>query len=104
MLMPGDDAIIRQRIESWLEKNRLVPRVVGEFDDGALLMAFGQASGGYFPAPVVLSASLQKQYGTQLVGAVEELRDGYYAITGERRITHPALIAITANALQVLAP
>jgi LysR family transcriptional activator of nhaA len=59
LLLPGDDATVRSRIETWLEKNRLAPRVVGEFDDGALMMAFGQAGGGYFPAPAVLAEAIE---------------------------------------------
>lgn len=98
LLLPGDDATVRSRIETWLEKNRLVPRVVGEFDDGALMMAFGQAGGGYFPAPAVLAEAIEAQFGVKRVGLVEEILDVFYAITGERRITHPAALAVIKNA------
>ena len=99
LLLPGDDATVRSRIETWLEKNRLAPRVVGEFDDGALMMAFGQAGGGYFPAPVVLAEAIEAQFGVRRVGLVEEIQDVFYAITGERHITHPAVLVVTEAAL-----
>ena len=99
LLLPGDDATTRGRIETWLEKNRLAPRVVGEFDDGALMMAFGQAGGGYFPAPAVLADAIEAQFGVRRVGLVEEIQDVFYAITGERHITHPAVLAVTEAAL-----
>ncbi len=99
LLLPGDDATVRSRIETWLEKNRLAPRVVGEFDDGALMMAFGQAGGGYFPAPAVLADAIEAQFGVRRVGLVEEIQDVFYAITGERHITHPAVLAVTEAAL-----
>lgn len=99
LLLPGDDATVRLRIETWLEKHRLAPRVVGEFDDGALMMAFGQAGGGYFPAPAVLSEAIEAQFGVSRVGVVEDIQDAFYAITGERHVTHPAVLAVTAAAL-----
>lgn len=98
LLLPGDDATVRSRIETWLEKNRLAPRVVGEFDDGALMMAFGQAGGGYFPAPAVLAEAIEAQFGVKRVGVVDEIQDVFYAITGERHVTHPAVLAVTAAA------
>jgi LysR family transcriptional regulator, transcriptional activator of nhaA len=99
LLLPGDDATVRPRIEAWLEKNRLAPRVVGEFDDGALMMAFGQAGGGHFPAPSVLAEAIEAQYGVCRVGEVEEIQDVFYAITGERHITNPAVLAVTNASL-----
>ncbi len=99
LLLPGDDATARPRIEAWLEKNRLAPRVVGEFDDGALMMAFGQAGGGYFPAPAVLGEAIAAQFGVRRVGLAEDIQDVFYAITGERHITHPAAQAVLANAM-----
>lgn len=99
LLLPGDDATARPRIEAWLEKNRLAPRVVGEFDDGALMMAFGQAGGGYFPAAAVLGEAIETQFGVRRVGLAEDIQDVFYAITGERHITHPAAQAVLANAM-----
>ncbi len=102
LLLPGDDATVRPRIETWLERNRLAPRIVGEFDDGALMMAFGQAGRGYFPAPVTLAESIARQFGARHVGTVEEIQEVFYAITGERHITHPAVRAVTDAAQEVL--
>ncbi len=102
LLLPGDDATVRPRIETWLEKNRLAPKVVGEFDDGALMMAFGQAGGGFFPAPAVLAGAIEAQFGVRRVGLVEEIQDVFYAITGERHITHPAVLAVTGAAQGML--
>lgn len=104
LLLPGDDATIRPRLETWLERNRLAPRVVGEFDDGALMMAFGQAGGGYFPAPAVLTEAIEAQFGVVRVGLAEDIQDVFYAITGERHITHPAVLAVTQAAQGSLNP
>lgn len=102
LLLPGDDATVRPQIETWLEKNRLAPHVVGEFDDGALMMAFGQAGRGFFPAPAAVAESITRQFGVVHVGTVEEIQDVFYAITGERQITHPAVRAVSEAARDVL--
>lgn len=98
LFLPGDDATVRGRIERWLEQLRIAPRVLGEFDDGALMKAFGQEGGGYFPSPEVLAAEIEAQYGVRLVGRVDELREEFYAITREQNISHPAARAVTEAA------
>lgn len=98
LFMPGDDATVRGRIERWLEQLRIAPRVVGEFDDGALMKAFGQEGGGFFPSPAVLAEEIEAQYGVKLVGQVAEVSEEFYAITRDQSITHPAVEAITTAA------
>jgi LysR family transcriptional activator of nhaA len=98
MLLPGEDSSARGRLEQWLETERLNPRIVGEFDDAALLKAFGQAGRGIFPAPAVLAAEVAAQYSVHEVGRTSAVRESFYAITGERRITHPAVLTVTEAA------
>jgi LysR family transcriptional activator of nhaA len=98
LLLPGEDSTVRSRLEQWLEAERLAPRIVGEFDDAALMKAFGQAGQGFFPAPAVLAGEVEAQYGVREVGRTEVVREAFYAITGERRITHPAVLTITEAA------
>lgn len=98
MFLPGDDASVRGRIERWLEQERIAPKVLGEFDDGALMKAFGQAGGGVFPSPAVLSDEIEAQYGVRRIGEVPALREEFYAITREQGVTHPAVVAITEAA------
>ena len=94
-LMPGEDSTARARLEQWLEGQRLSPVIVGEFDDAALMKAFGQAGRGIFPAPAVLAREVEAQYGVREIGRTSEVREAFFAITGERRITHPAVRALT---------
>jgi len=102
MLLPGDDATLRGQIERWLEARRLRPRIAGEFDDDALMRAFGQAGGGYFPGAAALAEELRAQHGVRLVGRAEGLCEAFYVITGERRISHPAVRAMTGAASDLL--
>ncbi len=98
LLIPGEDSSTRVRLEQWLEAEELAPRIVGEFDDAALMKAFGQAGRGFFPAPAVLAAEVEAQYGVREVGRTSALREAFYVITGERRITHPAVRIVTEAA------
>jgi LysR family transcriptional regulator, transcriptional activator of nhaA len=98
MLIPGPASSVRQQFEAWLTRHQLHPRVIGEFDDGALTGAFGREGRGVFMAPTVLEAEVQAQYGVQLVGRSDELVEEFFAISVERRITHPCVVAITDTA------
>lgn len=102
MFLPGDDAAVRGRIEHWMEQQRIAPRVIGEFDDGALMKAFGREGGGYFPSPAVLAEEITAQYGVRMVGRVEAVREEFYAITGDPNISHPAVQAVTQTAATAL--
>ncbi len=102
MLLPGKDAAVRPRLMQWLEKQHINPRYVGEFDDGALLKAFGQVGVGIFSAPTVIAKEVCQQYGVVVIGQTSEVTEHFYAISVERRLTHPAVMAISSAARQKL--
>ena len=81
-----------------LTRHQLRPRIVGEFDDGALTSAFGREGRGVFMSPTVLEAETVSQYGVRVLGRSDELVDEFFAISVERRITHPCVAAITQAA------
>lgn len=95
MLMPGATSPLRAQLEGWFTRHRLQPRVVGEFDDSALTAAFGRAGLGVFLAPSVLQPQTVAQHGVQAIGRSDDLVEELFAISVERRITHPCVRAIT---------
>jgi len=97
-LLPGEDAAVRPRLLRWFEKEKIRPRIAGEFDDGALLLAFGEAGAGIFAAPAAIAAQVKKQYGLVEIGRTDAVREQFYAISVERRLTHPAVLAIQSGA------
>lgn len=101
-LLPGADSAVRPRLEAWLRAQGLTPPVAGEFDDSALLKAFGREGRGAFVAPTVLEAEIRRLYGVRVLGRSQELSVEFYAISIERRITHPAVAAITQAARREL--
>jgi len=94
-LLPGEDAAIRPKLVQWFEANNLRPRIVGEFDDSALIKAFGQAGAGLFVAPTAIVEHVCEQYKVVEVGRIDTVVEQLYAITTERRLTHPAIVAIS---------
>ncbi len=98
MLIPGASTSVRPQFETWLTRHQLHPRVVGEFDDGALMKAFGRQGRGVFISPSAVEDETTDQYGVRVIGRSTELKEDFYAISVERRITHPGVAAITAAA------
>ncbi|MFN4148093.1 MAG: transcriptional activator NhaR [Rhodocyclaceae bacterium] len=93
-LLPGADVALHARLLRWFEDQRLRPRIVGEFDDSALLLAFGQAGAGFFAAPTAIERQLIRQHDVTVVGRIESVRDQVYAITNERKLSHPLVAEI----------
>jgi LysR family transcriptional activator of nhaA len=77
---------------------------MGEFDDGALMKAFGQAGAGFFPGPAALADEIHSRYNTPCIGRVEEIHESFWAITAERRISHPAIMTVIESARTALSP
>ena len=98
MLMPGASSTLRPQFEAWLTRHQLHPRVVGEFEDGALMNAFGRQGAGVFISPSVVEKQTAAQYGVAVIGRSDEMKEDFYAISIQRRITHPAVAAITEAA------
>jgi LysR family transcriptional activator of nhaA len=95
MLLPGEDFAIHQRLLQWLDDAAVHPRIVGEFDDSAMMKAFGQSGAGVFFAPTVIAQQVCDQYRVVTLGRVDALVEQVYAITTERRLKHPATVAIS---------
>jgi len=98
MLIQGSASSVRQQLDGWLVSHKIQPRVVGEFDDGALMKAFGREGRGVFMSPRILEDEIVAQYGVEVIGRTDELVEEFFAVSVERRISHPCVVAITQNA------
>jgi LysR family transcriptional activator of nhaA len=99
-LLHGEGAAVRPRLVRWFEAHGIRPRVVAEFDDTALLKAFAQEGIGAFSAPTLVAAEICANFGVKAVGATDEVREQAFAISAERRLSHPAVLAISEAARQ----
>ena len=98
MLLPTENMAIRRELDQWFEQRRIRPRVVGEFEDGALLMEFGTAGHGIFVTPTMIEKPMLRAHRLRTVGRTEAVRARVYAISAERRLKHPAVAAICDTA------
>ena len=97
-LLPSEDSALRLSLEDWFRDHGVQPRVVGTFDDSALLDAFGQAGAGLFAMPSAIEAEVKRQYKVRVVGRLATVRQRFYAITVERKLRNPAVLAISERA------
>jgi len=102
MLVPTENTLLRRSLEHWFLGESVRPRIVAEFEDSALLKAFGSEGAGLFPGPSAIEDQICDVYGVRPVGRTHEIVERFYAITVERRIKHPAVKLISDNAKERL--
>jgi LysR family transcriptional regulator, transcriptional activator of nhaA len=98
VLLPSEHTALRRSLDSWFAERKIRPRVVGEFDDSALMKVFGQNGSGLFPAASVIADEVVRQYQVKELGQLEGVRERFYVISTERRLKDPAVLAITRAA------
>ena len=94
MFLPTDNTALRRNLDFWFESKGIRPRVIGEFEDYALLRAFGETGLGVFALPSVVEEQIRRQKRLRTIGKTNEIRTQFYAISAERKLQHPAVVAI----------
>lgn len=102
LLLPAGGNQLRSAIDRWLDTQRIYPRLIAEFDDSALMKAFGQEGAGVFIAPAAIEAEVERQYQVKAIGRVDGVKERFYAISIERRITHPVVSLLLDTARESL--
>lgn len=96
--------MLRRTLDEWMNGASIRPNIIGEFEDSALLMAFGQQGAGLFPAPTPIAAEVARQHRVVPVGVIPGVRELLYAVSVERQISHPAVAAVCAAARDLIDP
>jgi LysR family transcriptional activator of nhaA len=104
MILPTENTALRRALEHWFETHEVRPQVVAEFEDSALLKAFALDGEAAFAAPEPIAAEIERQYRVRRVATLAGLSERFYAITVERRLSHPGVLAISASARASLVP
>lgn len=89
VLLPTHHASVRSRLDHWFEGQGIVPKVVGEFQDSALLATFGSAGMGVFPAAEWVQDQLISRYDVQRIGPCTGVDEHFFAIGTEKKVMHP---------------
>jgi len=97
-LLPASNTALRRSLEKWFQAGEIRPRVVAEFDDPALMKAAAVDGLGFFALPTRVMQEAVAGYDFQLIGRVDDCRQQFYAISAERKLTHPAVLAVTSQA------
>lgn len=98
MLMPSGGSNLRRNLEVWFDRHAIKPLIVAEFEDRALMKAFGERGTGVFTSPTAVEQDVLDKYGVAVIGRTDEITERFYVISAERRIKHPAISAITEAA------
>jgi len=100
---PAEGTSLRHSLDAWFERHGVRPRIVGEIEDSALLKTFGEAGAGVFAAPSVVEGEVVRHHRVRVMGRTTDIRERYYAISAERRLKHPAVVAMTQAARSTMA-
>lgn len=98
-LLPMDTSVLRRAMDQWFSELHLTPVIKGEFADSAMLKIAGRQGLGLFAIPISIQDEVAKIYGLYEVGVAEGLKERFYAVSVERKLKHPAVIAIRENAM-----
>jgi LysR family transcriptional regulator, transcriptional activator of nhaA len=98
MLLPVAGTALRRSLDQWFEQRSIRPRIVAEMADSALLKVFGATGNGLFPAPAAIQKEICRQYNVRLLGTIHGVHERFYAISVERKLKNPAVMAISASA------
>lgn len=101
-LLPTQNCSLRRSLEKWFLSLSIRPRIVAEFEDSSLMKSVATEGHGFIPVASVVAKEAVDRYRVKVIGATEKCTDQFYAITAERRLTHPAVVLITENAQKAL--
>ncbi|HYV34569.1 MAG TPA: transcriptional activator NhaR [Gemmataceae bacterium] len=101
-LLPAENTVLRRSLEQWFDAEGIRPAVRGEFADTALIKVFGQKGAGIFAVRTAVEKETRQQHKVRLLGRVTSIRERFFAISLERKLKHPAVVAITESARQKL--
>ena len=102
ILLPAEGTALRRALEQWFRAENILPSIKGEFQDSALIEAFGKSGAGVFVMPTAIETEVVGQFGVNIIGRVPSVRTRFYAISVDRRLKHPGVVAICETARATL--
>ena len=97
-LLPMSNSALRRSLEKWFHATGVRPRLVGEVEDPALVSLLAHRGLGFISVPAIVTIETVTRYGLRTIGRTDDCQQQFYAITPERKLTHPAVTAITSDA------
>lgn len=97
-LLPMSNTGLRRSLEKWFHAVGVRPRLVGEFYDPAFVNVLALHGLGFMAVPTIVAKEIVTRFGFRAIGRTDECKQQFYAITPERKLTHPAVLAVTSQA------
>jgi LysR family transcriptional activator of nhaA len=101
-LLPTEGTVLRRSLDQWFDAEGIRPAVRGEFEDSALLKTFGRSGEGVYAIPTAVERDVRRHYGARRIGRAVGLRERFFAVSVERKLRHPAVVAISEQARRSL--
>lgn len=98
ILIPSEGSQIHMPLLHWFQTQHVTPRITGEFDDSALMKAFGRDGAGIFVVPSAISDDVCEQFDAKELGRTEALNESFYVIANDRHLSNPAIEFIVDKA------
>lgn len=89
---------MRAALEAWFDKDKIRPRLIGEFEDSALMEVCSAGGRGFTVVHTVVDRAALKHYNLRVIAKAEDRGSEFYAITTERLLKHPGAVAIREHA------
>jgi LysR family transcriptional regulator, transcriptional activator of nhaA len=97
-LLPMSTSGLRRSLEKWFHATGVRPRLVGEIEDPAFVNILALHGLGFMAVPTLVTKEIVTRFGFRVIGQTDECQQQFYAITPERKLEHPAVLAITSRA------
>ena len=101
-LLPMSNSGLRRSLEKWFHSTGVRPRLVGEIEDPALVNILAVHGLGFIAVPTIVAKETIARFELRTIGHTEECQQQFYAISAQRKLNHPAVMAITSKAKSVL--
>jgi LysR family transcriptional activator of nhaA len=101
--LPTDNTSLRRSLDDWFDAHGIRPSIRAEFEDSELMKSFGREGRALFVIPTVVEEDICRQFDVRPIGRIDAVKERYYAISPERRIKHPGVLAVSAEARKLLA-
>lgn len=102
VLLPTKQNAIRQLFDKWCHDANIYPIIRGQYDDSALMKSFGKAGFGIFFMPSIIEDEVRETFGLEVIGRLSDIKQKFYAISAERKVTHPAVAAVCSTARDII--
>ncbi|MFT7561755.1 MAG: LysR family transcriptional activator of nhaA [Flavobacteriales bacterium] len=102
IILPTSQYGIRKQFDLWATEQNIYPCITGQFDDSALMKSFGERGMGVFFMPTIIATEVCKNFHVKVIGQTDDITNNFYAISAERKVRHPAVVAICEAAREML--